>query len=785
MSSSTTSTSVPITAKGAAAVAFNHPISIKLDKKNYLLWRLQISAAIQGHGLDEYIAGKDAIPVMYSSEEDRAANKLNPEYVAWKKQDALLLSWLLSTMSETMFTRIVGCKHSYEVWDRVLTHFGNNTHAKIHQYRTELRNIKKGSRTMEEYLLKVKSITDALVAIGSEVSDHEYIQRILEGLPSEYESFVTGFHMRSEPCSVYDLEPLLIAQEIRVEKNLKAVSTDPPSANMDLKDKGSSSFKSNNYQNQPKQFNNRGGGRQNFGRGRGRGNNNNRGGFNGGYSGFQVTNNRPYVMCQVCGKGGHIASVCYHRLDTSYQLNEQQYNQQLRQRSSGNMSAMVATPEILNDSSWFPDSGASNHVTADGGNLMNSSEYMGHEQLHMGNGAGLNITSDTKEILLKGSVRPDGLYSFHDFHLQHLPSSSQSHLPSTASSSSSTQLPSVHSMSVVSDALSPQSYACTRFTWIYPLKTKGEALSAFIEFKKMAELNLGFNESVFPYQSLFSPAKSTPSLTNGSSSYCPLVPSSPPKATLPTPAPCPLLHNIDGSNDTMSTNTPLATSTPSSSSAGHLHASSETFSAHNANEVPLAHDVDKSTTADDVDTSSSSAAQPSSSALNPVSQPVISTHPMVTRSKDVTGSSATFISRLKSKLTAEFALKDLGYLHYFLGIEVQQLPDGSLHLSQGKYINDLLCKAKMESAKSLSTPMVSSVKLVKEGVNLMNDPHLYRSKEAGRQVLTSNPLDQRMTMKETGEDGDRTKVEDDRAMPWRCNGQEEKTMEFAAIGLEK
>ncbi|KAF7800954.1 uncharacterized protein G2W53_044549 [Senna tora] len=27
-----------------------------------------------------------------------------------------------------------------------------------------------------------------------------------------------------------------------------------------------------------------------------------------------------------------------------------------------------------------------------------------------------------------------------------------------------------------------------------------------------------------------------------------------------------------------------------------------------------------------------------------------------------------------------------------------------------------------------------------------------------------------MTMKETGEDGDRTKVEDDRAMPWRWNG---------------
>jgi hypothetical protein len=42
-------------------------------------------------------------------------------------------------------------------------------------------------------------------------------------------------------------------------------------------------------------------------------------------------------------------------------------------------------------------------------------------------------------------------------------------------------------------------------------------------------------------------------------------------------------------------------------------------------------------------------------------------------------------------LSAEFALKDLEDLQYFLGIEVKQHKDG-LHLSQEKYAVDLVKK---------------------------------------------------------------------------------------------
>lgn len=77
----------------------------------------------------------------------------------------------------------------------------------------------------------------------------------------------------------------------------------------------------------------------------------------------------------------------------------------------------------------------------------------------------------------------------------------------------------------------------------------------------------------------------------------------------------------------------------------------------------------------------------------------------------ITGSSAPFITSLIKHLNDKFSLKQLGQLDYFLGIEVSHLPNGSLILSQTKYISDLLSKLNMLNANGMPTPMVSSSKL--------------------------------------------------------------------------
>lgn len=70
-------------------------------------------------------------------------------------------------------------------------------------------------------------------------------------------------------------------------------------------------------------------------------------------------------------------------------------------------------------------------------------------------------------------------------------------------------------------------------------------------------------------------------------------------------------------------------------------------------------------------------------------------------------------------------MKDLGELNSFLGLEVVHFED-CLHVSQQKYVRDLLEHARMTNAKPVNTPMVSSPTLTSlVGSPLLNGT-LYR-----------------------------------------------------------
>jgi len=102
----------------------------------------------------------------------------------------------------------------------------------------------------------------------------------------------------------------------------------------------------------------------------------------------------------------------------------------------------------------------------------------------------------------------------------------------------------------------------------------------------------------------------------------------------------------------------------------------------------------------------------------------------------ITGSSSSSVSALVQQLDSVFSLKQLGMLEYFLGIEVEHLPNNSLLLTQSKYIKDLLAKTHMLACNPINTPMVSNCKLSKIGSDTFSDPSLYRSVVGSLQYAT-------------------------------------------------
>ena len=91
----------------------------------------------------------------------------------------------------------------------------------------------------------------------------------------------------------------------------------------------------------------------------------------------------------------------------------------------------------------------------------------------------------------------------------------------------------------------------------------------------------------------------------------------------------------------------------------------------------------------------------------------------------VTGSDIQAIDHLKNLLNSTFKMKDLGQLHYFLGLEVHYRPKG-IFLNQQKYIQDLVELARLKGSNSVETPMEINVKYSREEGELLSDPTLYR-----------------------------------------------------------
>ena len=80
-------------------------------------------------------------------------------------------------------------------------------------------------------------------------------------------------------------------------------------------------------------------------------------------------------------------------------------------------------------------------------------------------------------------------------------------------------------------------------------------------------------------------------------------------------------------------------------------------------------------------------------------------------------------------------MKDLGVLHYFLGIQVIHSAF-DIFLSQQKYVTDLLHKFHLYTLKSISTPSASRTIISLTDGELLASPTEYRSMVAALQYLT-------------------------------------------------
>jgi hypothetical protein len=249
--------------------------------------------------------------------------------------------------------------------------FASQSQARVMQSHFQLATLNKGSSSIVDYFHKFKNLVDTLAAVDKPLSDFEKPSFLLRGLSNEYDPFVTSVYTRADPLSIEDLYGHLLAHEQHLEHNQPTVDLSTANVNFAAKRgsiRGGRGGRSSYFQNSGRGYSSNSSHHRNY-RGRGRGK---------GPSSYSQSH---LLMCQLCRKPGHDAIDCYHRFDQTFHRD-----------STPNYQAFFLASSANFDSVWYPDSGATHHLTSDLANLnLNAETYSGSEQIRMGNGNGVSI----------------------------------------------------------------------------------------------------------------------------------------------------------------------------------------------------------------------------------------------------------------------------------------------------------------------------------------------------------------------------------------------------------
>ena len=103
------------------------------------------------------------------------------------------------------------------------------------------------------------------------------------------------------------------------------------------------------------------------------------------------------------------------------------------------------------------------------------------------------------------------------------------------------------------------------------------------------------------------------------------------------------------------------------------------------------------------------------------------------------------VKSVKTHLDSFFGIKDLGTLHYFLGMKVVYLPEGTF-LSHKKFTHELLAQTGFATSTPAVAPPPLNCKLMPDDGSLLPDPTFYRAIIGKLNFLTHTRLDLSVTV---------------------------------------
>lgn len=309
------------------------PVTEKLTRDNFRLWRAQVLPAIRSAQLESYIDGTEkAPPKTIPAEKDSTQTMVNPEYVTWTVRDQHVLTYLVNSLSREVLAGVASHTTAASMWAAISKSYASQSRSRILHLWNQLAATRKDDKSVVVYYSTLRGFADEMATAGKPLDDDDFVSHVLNGLDADYNPLIEQINGMTESIDLDDLYSRLLDTEARLALQRTQKEQFQILANSVARGRGGS---------------NRGGrGHGDSSRGgstptpNNRGSSSGRGQQSGGRGGNP---NNPYRnhQCQICKKYGHTALRCWNRFDNNFHGPEKE--------------ADAATTSYSIDPAWYAD----------------------------------------------------------------------------------------------------------------------------------------------------------------------------------------------------------------------------------------------------------------------------------------------------------------------------------------------------------------------------------------------------------------------------------------------
>jgi hypothetical protein len=189
----------------------------QFDVQKYALWSRRMKTYMQAQGFEIWQL------VVYGYKEAKVP-PISEKAMKLSQNNSKVTNALLNGLSESVYTKVVHCKFSKEIWDKIQNIYERDSKVKatnLQTYRGQFKQLKmKEDENIVAYFLRVDEPVNSIIGLGEEVEESVIVQKVLRSLHMRFDPKISALEERADldSISMDELHGIFIAYEIRTEQ---------------------------------------------------------------------------------------------------------------------------------------------------------------------------------------------------------------------------------------------------------------------------------------------------------------------------------------------------------------------------------------------------------------------------------------------------------------------------------------------------------------------------------------------------------------------------------------